>query len=142
MTYNPFTAVITPVEPLDTEAATVSVLQRSMMWDLVGVKGIREEPMKYGQNPASQDVIDKEYEEMIVRKSAITALGYQLPLLCHVAVESASQVLMASDPHWEFISPEDKLKFRMHNSKVATAVTESVISHLLQGGLIHIGGHN
>lgn len=141
MTYDPFQAVITPLEPLDNEQAVVSHLQRSMMWDIVGPTGIRDRPERFGQNPASQDVMDKEFEEMVLRKNALNSFGFRLPLLTHIAVESASQALLATDPRYSVFTDAEKVQFRMDNSKLATAVTQTVLSHMLQGGLIHVGGH-
>lgn len=141
MTYDPFTAEIAPLEPLDNEQAVISHLQRSMMWDIVGPAGIRKNPERFGQNPASQDVMDKEFEEMVLRKNALSSFGFRLPLLTHIAVESASQALLATDPRYSIYTDAEKLQFRMDNARLTTVVTETVISHLLQGGLIHFGGH-
>jgi len=141
MTYDPFTAVVEPLEPLDNERAVVSHLHRSMLWDLVGPIAITKHPEKFGQNPASEDVLNMEYREMLQRKTAVERLGYNLPLLTQVAVETASQVLLATEPGLSHLTEEGKLGFRMQNARVASVVTDTVVSHLLQGGIINFGGN-
>lgn len=141
MTRDPFEEV-EPLEPMDVQEAFASSVHRSVMWDLLGPKKMWNSSEKYGQNPASPDVLNAEYEEMMKRHNSLTPFGGSLPLLCYIAAESASQIVMASDSRYDEIPEEEKMKFRAHNVQLGSAVASSVIGHMIQSGLLHYGGHN
>ena len=140
MKYNPFEEV-EPLEPLDVQAAFAASIHRSMMWDLLGPHKMWNDSEKYGQCPASPDVLTAEYEDMMVRHNSLLPFGGSIPQLCFIAAESVSQIVMASDKRYAEISEEDRTKFRAQTVQMGSAITSSVIGHLIQSGLLHYGGH-
>jgi hypothetical protein len=130
---------VSPVTPLDPWQALTTELFRSMMWDMIGPYKMRDEPYKYGQNPASMDVLEAEAQEMWTRKHSMLPFGMDFSLLCYMAAESASLALIRSDAAMEQLPDEKKLEFRTHNVKLGTAIAEAVVSHMLQKGLIKYG---
>lgn len=130
---------VSPVAPMDPWQALTTELSRSMMWDMIGPSRMQNEPVKYGQQPASPDVLDAEAKEMWVRKHSMLPFGMDFSLLCYMAAESASLALIKNDETLSELPEEDKLKFRIHNVKLGTAIAESVVSHMLQKGLIQYG---
>jgi hypothetical protein len=130
---------VNPLLPIDPWQALSVELSRSMMWDMIGPNRMQEEPDKFGQHPASLDVLEVEAEEMWARKKAMLPFGMDFSLLCYMAAESASLALIRSDDMMENLPDEEKLKFRIHNVKLGTAIAESVVSHMLQKGLIQYG---
>lgn len=130
---------VTPPEPMDSSAVLAALLQRSMMWDLVGMK-IKDTPDKFGQKPASPDVIAAEHKEMIIRQYSLMPFGSVLPMMCYISAESASQALLAMDEKYKDMSDEEQAQFRAHNVHLGAVVASSVIAHMIQGGLLHYGG--
>lgn len=130
---------VSPVAPIDPWQALTTELSRSMMWDMIGPKRMRDEPQKYGQHPASLDVLEAEAKEMYARKHAMLPFGMDFSLLCYMAAESASLALIKNDEALSDLPDEEKLKFRIHNVKLGTAIAETVVSHMLQKGLIKYG---
>ena len=140
MTYDPFEDV-EPLRPLEDGAVLISLLKRSILWDLIGPDRIRKDSEHFGMAPASPEVFDKEFEEMIRRKYSLLPIRDRLSLMCYIAAESASHALMTGDKKYSEMTPEDKLQFRLHNVSLASVVADSVISHMLQDGSLHYGGH-
>jgi len=133
---------VEPVEDLDPWEVLTSQLARSMMWDMIGPYKMRDESVKYGQNPASMDVLEAEAKEFWRRKYSLSPLGMDFQLLCYIASQSASSALLMSEGLNETLSYEDQMKFRVSNLKVGVAIAESVVGHLLQKGLIQYGARN
>ena len=138
---NPFEEV-TPAEPIDPWQALTTSLFRSILWDMVGPNQITNNPEKFNQHPASQDVLEAETEEMWARKRSLMPLGMDFPLLCRIAADSASLILMRTDEEIANLDEEAMVKFRIGNIRLGTAVAESVVSHMLQRGLIKYGDPN
>lgn len=130
---------VTPITPIDPWQALTTELSRSMLWDMLGPERMQNEPAKYGQQPASLDVLEAEAKEMWARKHSMLPFGMDFSLLCYVAAESASLALIKHDVSMGDLPDEEKLKFRIHNVKLGTAIAESVVSHMLQKGLIKYG---
>lgn len=133
---------VSPVMPIDPWQALTTELSRSMMWDMIGPKRMREEPERYGQNPASLDVLEAEAKEMYARKHSMLPFGMDFSLLCYMAAETASLALIKNDDVLIDLPDEEKVKFRIHNVKLGTAIAETVVSHMLQKGLIQYGEVN
>src|SRR6202007_465519 len=131
-----------PVAPIDPWQALTTELGRSMMWDMIGPNRMQNEPEKYGQHPASLDVLEAEGKEMWARKHSMLPFGMDFSLLCYMAAESASVALIRNDEMLVDLPDEEKLKFRIHNVKLGTAIAETVVSHMLQKGLIQYGESN
>lgn len=138
MTHNPFEEV-TPLEPLGYPEVFASLIKRSIMWDLIGPTRMWQQSVKYGQEPASPDVLRKEYEDMMVRKRGLLPLGGTLALMCYVAAESATEAIIASDEKLSKLTDDERTSVRMQNVALSSAVTESVIGHLLQSGILVYG---
>jgi hypothetical protein len=132
---------VEPLEPLGIHEVLTSRAKRSIMWDLIGPHKMWNYSEKYGQNPASPDVLHREYLDMVERKNLLLPLSNALPLLCYIAAESATEAIIASDESFAGISDEDRMKFRMQNVQLGSVITESVVSHLIQNGLIKYGGY-
>ena len=130
---------VSPVTPIDPLQALTVELSRSMMWDMIGPTRMRNEPSKYGQQPASPDVLEAEAKEMWARKHSMLPFGMDFSLLCYMAAESASLALVRNDDVLNELPEEERLKFRIHNVKLGTAIAETVVSHMLQKGLIQYG---
>ena len=130
---------VSPAAPIDPWQALTTELSRSMMWDMIGPARMRDEPTKYGQHPASMDVLEAEAQEMWARKHSMLPFGMDFSLLCYMAAESASLALIRADDMMNSLPDDEKLKFRIHNVKLGTAIAEAVVSHMLQKGLITYG---
>jgi hypothetical protein len=130
---------VSPATPIDPWQALTTELSRSMMWDMIGPKRMRDEPEQYGQHPASPDVLEAEAKEMWARKHLMLPFGMDFPLLCYMASEAASLALIKNDDQMKQLPEEDKLKFRAHNIRLGTAIAETVVSHMIQKGLIKYG---
>lgn len=130
---------VSPVPEIDPWQVLTTELSRSMMWDMIGPYKMRDEPTRFGQNPASLDVLEAEGKEMWERKHALMPFGWDFPLLCYIAAQSASSAILIGDPTFAAMDDEDKLKFRINNVNLGTVVAEAVVSHMLQKGLIQYG---
>lgn len=130
---------VSPIAPIDPWQALTTELSRSMLWDMLGPARMWNEPGRYGQQPASLDVFEAEANEMWARKKSMMPFGMDFSLLCYIAAESASLALIHSDEMMRELPDEEKLKFRIHNVRLGTAITEAVVSHMLQKGLIQYG---
>jgi hypothetical protein len=124
---------IDPVQQLTIE------LSRSMMWDMIGPHKMRDEPIRFGQNPASTDVLEAEAKEMWERKHALVPFGWDFPLLCYIAAQTASSAIISGDPTFAEMHEEDQMKFRINNVNMGNVVAAAVVSHMLQKGLIKYG---
>lgn len=138
---NPFEEV-EPVPPIDPFQVLTAQLSRAMLWDMVGPRAIQEDFALFGQQPASEDVLEAEAQEMWARKNSIAHFGTDFPLLCWMAAESASKALLGADINLQNLSDVDKANFRTSNIKLGTAIAESVVSHMLEKGLIKYGDSN
>jgi hypothetical protein len=130
---------VSPVTPIDPWQALTTELSRSMMWDMIGPKRMKDEPQRFGQQPASLDVLEAEAKEMYDRKHSMLPFGLDFSLLCYMAAETASVALINNDEMLNELPDEERLKFRIHNVKLGTAIAETVVSHMLQKGLIKYG---
>lgn len=130
---------VEPVPPMLPGEQLTAELTRSMMWDMIGPYQIRDEPYKYGQHPASMDVLEAEAAEFWARKSTLLPFGMFFPMYCFIAAESASKAVLVGHGMLEHMSPEEQQNFRMNNIKFATSVAESVVGHMLQRGLVKYG---
>lgn len=139
MTVNVFQEVA-PVPPVDPLQKLTIELGRSTMWDMIGPYKIKESPDLYGQQPASNDVLEAEALDSFGRKHIVRSLGMDFPLLCHVASEAASRVMLVADGI--VLDEEQQLNFRMAHVNYGTAVAETVVGHLLQRGLLKLGDSN
>lgn len=134
---DPFEAV-EPVDPIDPWQVLTAQLARSTLWDMIG-PAIIERPETFGQTPASPEVLKAEKAEMQERKALLVPFGMDLQMLSYMASESASLALMKTNEELDNLPDVDKLKFRSTNIRLGTAIAESVISHMLQTGIIKYG---
>jgi hypothetical protein len=128
-------APLPAIEPLEIYHAR---LRRSMMWDLAGPL-IPSEPERFGQVPASPDVLEVEFNEMALRKQSLLPLGLSLDIACRTAAEAATMVSLATDKSAGELSEEDKMKYLANNVRISEAVTRSVISHFISTGILQYG---
>jgi hypothetical protein len=112
------------------------------MWDMIGPYNMRDEPTKFGQQPASMDVLEAEAKDMWARKHSLLPLGDNFGLLCFIASQAVSSAILMGEGYIDTMSSEEQLKFRMNNVKLGTHVTESVVGHLLEAGFITYGENN
>lgn len=133
---------VEPLAELDPLEVLNAKISRSMMWDMIGPVQMARTPEKFGQNPASKDVLEAEASEMWERKNTLVPFGLDFGYLCYMAAEAASYALINSDDAMKSLSEEDRMKFRFHNYKLGTAIVEAVVSHMLQRGLITYGVNN
>lgn len=138
MTHDPFEEV-EPLDPLGNQEAFASFVRRSMKWDLIGPYKMWNDAEKFGENPASPEVMEKEYADMIRRKDKLLPIGAAISLFCYIAAESATEAILLGDESLSDITEDDKLRLRMQNVQLSSAVTESVLGHLFQAGLITYG---
>lgn len=139
--YDPFEEV-EPLEELDPLQRLATEIARSMTWDMIGPNKMQKDPERFGQHPASIDVLEAEAAEMWGRKNSLLPFGMDFSFLCYMASEAASYALMNSDDQLKEMPEEDRMKFRFHNYKLGTAIVEAVVSHMLQRGLITYGERN
>lgn len=138
MFVNPFDEA----EPDDfDQTALLRLLSRSMMWEFIPPTTMKEEPQRFGQTPASNDVLKKEYEDFCKRRISLMPFDMTLTLLSAVAANAASTVLLEMNPGYKEMPEKEQEMFRLHNSHIANAVTRAVLGHLIQDGYLHYGGH-
>lgn len=130
---------VEPLEPLDPFQVLTAQLSRSMLWDMIGPDNIKNSSELFNQQPASDEVLEAEAADMWARKQTLIPFGMDFPLLCYMAAESASLVMMKGDEKLGNLSTADKMQFRAGNVKLGTAIAEAVVSHMLQKGLIKHG---
>lgn len=133
---------VEPLEEIDPLQQLATEISRSMMWDMIGPSFMQKDPKRFGQQPASKDVLEMESKDMWTRKNSLRPFGIDFTFLCYMASEAASYALIGSDNMLSSLSEEDQKSFRFHNYKLGTAIAEAVVSHMLQRGLIHYGEHD
>jgi len=133
---------VAPVPEIDRWQEFTARLARSMMWDMIGPQKMQEDPMRFGQNPASMDVLEAEAEDMWKRKHSLMPFGMIFPAICYAAIDSASTAIIMSEEFEDKFSPDELFKFRMNNLKLGTSIAESVVGHLLEKGLVKYGDNN
>lgn len=138
--YNPFEANVEPYDTSENIRYYPTVLNRQCMWDLVGDAMIKE-PERFGQSPASPDVMDAEYRDMVMRKRSLLPLGQHINHGSMIAATAATTAILAIEPKAAAMTDEEKAAFLAENIRVASAVTNSVISQLITNGLLHYGAH-
>jgi hypothetical protein len=131
--------LVPPMHPGEQLAAELS---RSMMWDMIGPYSIRDEAFKYGQHPASDDVLEAEAEEFRARQSTLLPFGMFLPMYCTIASEAACRAVVIGQGLLEDMTPEELFNFRMNNIHFASSVAASVIGNMLQRGLLTYGDNH
>lgn len=122
-------------------SALLRSVTRSMMWEFIPPKLMKERPEDFGQTPASLDVLRAEYGDSIKRQTSVLPLEPSLSILSVAAASAASSVLLELDPNYKEMPEQDKMLFRAHNANLGIAVTKAVLGHLIQEGLIHYGEH-
>jgi len=133
---------VDPVEEIDPWRVLTALHARSTLWDMVGGEEIAEHPERYGQTPASPEVLTAELEDTKARHSTLMPIAMEVQMLSYLAAESASLAMMKTYPDLDSLSDVDKLKFRSTNIRMGTAIAESVISHMLQKGLLKYGDND
>lgn len=141
MTHDPFEEV-TPPSPLNGWAVLTSTLQKEMLWDIVGPQRLVNDPEKLGVKPSSKDVFDMERRDMMERKYSLMPIRNELSLLSYVAGQVASDAVIALDDRYKFMDEDELLSFKELTINMGSVITDAVISHLFQQGLIHYGGHS
>lgn len=136
--YNPFTANIEPLDYMDTMQLMPLAVRRSMMWDMVGDSMVTR-PEDFGETPASHDVLEREYQDMVARHQAMASFGPSIDMACNLATTAAVKALTVNNPTTSSMSEEDLEKLTQEHMRVATMVTKSVIGQMLSKGLIHMG---
>jgi hypothetical protein len=131
---------VSPLEPLDTLGVLTQTLKRSIMWDIIGPYRMRDNPTDFHQQPASPDVMEAEYRDLILRQNSLMYLNPNLSMMCYIAAESATEALLKLDPRYKEMPEEEILQFRAHNVNMGAAIVGSVLGQMLQSGLLHIGG--
>lgn len=138
MKYDPFAANIEPLDPMGELELLPRALKRSMMWDMVGDDMIRR-PEDFGETMASQDVIEREYKDMLTRRRSLLPFGHQIDMASAMAAVCATDAIITLQG--EDLDPDEKMEYLAENIKVSAIVTKTVISHMIAKGLIHYGGH-
>lgn len=138
--YNPFEANVEPYDRAENAKFFPMVLDRQCMWDLVGDAMIKE-PERFDHTPASPDVVDMEYRDMVMRKRALMPFGQSITHGCAIAATAATRAILAVEPKAANLSEEERSMFLAENIRISTAVTNSVISQMLTSGLLHYGAH-
>jgi len=110
------------------------------MWDMVG-EAMLKSPEEYGENPASDDVLELEYRDMVLRNRSLEPFGPNIDMACNLATTAAVKALSVHNPTLENLSDEDFEKLTEEHTQVATMVTKSVIGQMLSKGIIHYGAH-
>lgn len=136
--YDPFKANVEPVNPLETMALFPLALRRSMMWDMVGTSMVSN-PEDFGENPASSDVLDLEFRDMMMRHKALEIFGPNIEMACNIATTAAIQALAVLDPSVAELSEEERDDMTDAHIKVSTMVTKSVIGQMMAREMIHPG---
>lgn len=135
---DPFEDVAAPEMPNPLEQLTTE-LSRSMMWDMIGPINMKDHSDDFGQNPASMDVLEAEAQAMWKRKQALMVFGQDLPLFCTLATEAASNTLITANDNLKNMPEQFKMQYKQDNLRVSALVTASVISHMLQKGMLKFG---
>ena len=138
--YNPFTAQVEPLDPGETMALFPLALRRSMMWDMVTDAMIKS-PEEFGETPASEDVLEAEYKDMVERHSTLAPFGPGIDMYCSLAAYAATRAILTIEPETQNFTEEEKEQFLKENTRVSSMVTKSVLSQMLHKGLLHIGAH-
>lgn len=138
--YNPFEANVEPYDTSENQRFYPNVLNRQCMWDLVGDAMIKE-PERFGQFPASPDVTEAEYRDMVDRKRALLPFGHHINHGCMIAATAATTAILAIEPRAAEMTDEEKAAFLAENIRVSSAVANSVISQMITSGLLHYGAH-
>jgi hypothetical protein len=133
---------VSPAAPINPWQELNIRFSRSMLWDMLGPYQMMNNSAQYGQNPASMDVLEAEAKDMMEREYSMLPLGMDFGLLCLIASETASSVLMKNDEDLQHLPQEELMKFRQHNIRLGTTIAKSVVSHMLQKGLIKYGELN
>lgn len=113
-------------------------LKRSMMWDMVGPR-IAADPERFGQAPASNDVLEKEFNEMVVRQQGLLPLGLSLDIACRTASEAATAASLAMRSETDNLTEEEKAKTYADNFFISEAVAKSVLAHFISSGVLKVG---
>lgn len=138
--YDPFKANVEPLDPREGMVLLPLALRRSMMWDMVGESMVKS-PEEYGENPASDDVLELEYRDMVMRNRSLEPFGPNIDMACSLATAAAVKALSVRNPELEGLSDEDLEKLTEEHTQVSTMVTKAVIGQMLSKGLIHYGAH-
>lgn len=138
--YNPFEANVEPYDTRENVKFYPMVLDRQCMWDLVGDAMIKE-PERFDHTPASPEVTELEYRDMVMRKRALLPFGQHVHHGCAIAATAATRAILATEPKAANLSDEEKAHFLAENIRISTAVTNSVLSQMLTNGLLHYGEH-
>lgn len=136
--YNPFNAHVEPLNPGETVALFPLALRRSMMWDMVSDAMIRN-PEDFGETPASDDVLEAEYKDMVTRHRTLDPFGPGIDMYCSLAAYAATRAILVVEPRAQSLTEEEREEFLLENTRVSSMVTKSVLSQMLHKGLIHIG---
>lgn len=129
---------IVPLPPVEQLEIYHTMLRRSMMWDMLGPR-ITSDPEKFGQVPASPDVLQMEFNDMARRQQSLLPLGLSLDIACRTAAEAATIVFLATDPRAENYTEEEKLQRLTDNVRASDAVAKSVLAHFISTGILHYG---
>ncbi|WPH58216.1 hypothetical protein SEA_LUCKYSOCKE_139 [Streptomyces phage LuckySocke] len=138
--YDPFKAKVEPLDPAEGMVLLPLALGRSFMWDMVGEAMIKS-PEEYGQSPASDDVLELEYRDMVLRNRALEPFGPNIDMACHLATAAAVKALSVRNPALEELSEEDLEKLTAEHTQVSTMVTKAVLGQMMSKGMIHYGVH-
>lgn len=138
--YDPFNANVEPLDPTESMVLLPLALRRSVMWDMVGEAMIKN-PEEYGESPASDDVLELEFRDMVMRNRSLEPFGPNIDMACNLATTAAVRALSVRNPVLEGISEDDLEKLTEEHAQVATMVTKSVIGQMLSKGIIHYGAH-
>lgn len=138
--YDPFKANVEPLDPTEGMVLLPLALRRSFMWDMIGDAMIKS-PVDYGENPASDDVLEMEYRDMVMRNQSLEPFGPNIDMACNLATAAAVKALSVHNPVLEGLSDEDLEKLTLEHTQVATMVTKAVLGQMLSKGLIHYGAH-
>lgn len=132
---------MTPLTPIDGWAVLASTLKKEMLWDMLGPQPLAATPEKFGVQPASPDVFNMENQSMLRRKYSLVPIRNELSMLSFVAGQVAAEAMLAMDDRYENLPEEERLSFKANAINMGSAMTDAVIGHLFQQGLIHLGGH-
>lgn len=138
--YDPFKANVEPLDPSEGMALLPLALRRSIMWDMVGASMIHN-AQDFGENPASSDVLEMEFNDMVRRHRALELFGPNIDMACNIATNAAIHALSVLDPSVAELSEEEREEMAEVHTKVSTMVTKSVIGQMMSRGMIHPGAH-
>ena len=138
--YDPFTAYVEPLDPNEGMALLPLALRRAMMWDMVG-ESMLKNAEAFGESPASDDVLEREFQDMVMRQNALEQFGPMIDMSCNIAATAAVKALSVLDPSVAELDDDAQEEMAVEHIKVSTMITKSVIGQLMAKGLIHIGAH-